>query len=112
MREPYPPPVSARVRAAQTAGVRFIARVSPGSRRPGVGGRYGDGEPPVLVVRVGAPAADGKANQAVIRELAEALRVPVAAVRIVRGQSSRTKVVQVDDGDEALLDALLKTHGA
>lgn len=104
---PAPP-----VGTAQTAWVRFVVRVSPGSRRPGVGGRYGEGEPLVLVVRVGAPAADGKANQAVVRVLAEALHVPVASVRIIRGQSSRTKVVEVDDGDEALLEGLRKTRDA
>jgi uncharacterized protein (TIGR00251 family) len=45
-------------------------RVRPNSSRNKVGGAVGD--PPRLVVAVQAPAVDGKANQAVIKQLADA----------------------------------------
>jgi uncharacterized protein (TIGR00251 family) len=71
-----------------------------------VAGRYGDAEPPVLVVRVRAPAADGKANDAVIRVLADAFGVTARDVRLVTGHTSRSKTVEVD-GDERELAACL-----
>ena len=43
-------------------------RVRPNSSRNKVGGSVG--EPPRLVVAVQAPAVDGKANEAVVKELA------------------------------------------
>ena len=45
-------------------------RVRPNSSRNKVGGTVG--EPPRLVVAVQAPAVDGKANEAVVKELAKA----------------------------------------
>jgi hypothetical protein len=36
------------------APLRVTVRVQPGASRAKVGGRYGDGEPPVLVVKVAA----------------------------------------------------------
>lgn len=90
-----------------TDRVRVIVRVSSRSRRPGVGGRYGTGEPPVLLVRVAAPAADGRANEAVVRALADALHVPVGAVRIVHGAASRTKIIEIEDADGAVVARLL-----
>ena len=89
-------------------------RVYPAARRPGVGGRYGTTEPPVLVVRVTAPAVDGKANEAVLGSVAAAFDVPRRNVRMVSGWRNRTKVVEIDDADQRLLAALLtdvRSHG-
>jgi uncharacterized protein (TIGR00251 family) len=66
-------------------------RVSPGSRRAGIAGRHGDG----WKVRVTAPAEGGRANDAVVRLLADALGVPRAGVKLVSGHGSRDKVVEL-----------------
>ena len=47
-------------------------------------------------VAVRAPAQEGAANRAVIEALAEFLAVPKYTLRIVRGQSSRKKLVEID----------------
>jgi uncharacterized protein YggU (UPF0235/DUF167 family) len=49
----------------------------------------------VLTVRVTAPATDGKANAAVVAALAAALDVPVRAVRVVAGGTSRIKHIEI-----------------
>ena len=46
-------------------------------------------------VWVKAPAQEGRANQAVIEVLAEALRVPKSRLGIIRGESSKTKVIRL-----------------
>lgn len=53
-------------------------------------------------VRVTAPPADGAANQAVIRVLANALDVAPTRLRILSGATARRKVVEVGDltGDQ------------
>lgn len=50
-----------------------------------------------LKVRIAAPAVDGRANDALERYLAEALGVPRRAVRVVKGERSRDKVIAVED---------------
>ncbi len=47
-------------------------------------------------ISVRAPAQEGAANRAVIEALAEFLAVPKSTIRIVRGQSSRKKLVEID----------------
>ncbi len=88
--------------------MRIVVRVSPGAPATKVGGRYGDSEPPVLIVRVAARAVDGKANAATERALADALGVPQSLVRIVTGQRARTKLVEVDSPDPDVVAALLR----
>jgi uncharacterized protein len=58
-----------------------------------VGGRYDE----ALVVRVRERAVDGKATEAALRALAEALGVRPGDVRLVRGARSRTKIVEIED---------------
>ena len=62
-------------------------RVRPNSSRNKVGGSVGD--PPRLIVAVQAPAVDGKANQAVIKELATALKLKARDFTIVFGELGR-----------------------
>ena len=76
--------------------VRLAAHVRPGAARPGVGGSHGG----AVVVRVAARAEGGRANTAVVAEVARALHVPRSAVRIASGATSRRKVVEVVAADE------------
>ena len=69
-------------------------RVRPNTSRNKVGGCVGD--PPRLVVAVQAPAVDGKANQAVIKELAEAFDLRARDFTIVFGELGRDKRIIVD----------------
>lgn len=87
--------------------MRLRLRVHPGADRDAVGGRYGDEEPPVLVVRVRARAVDGRANDAVLAVLAEAFGVGRRDVRLLTGASARTKLVEIEHADEATLALLL-----
>ncbi len=77
--------------------------VTPSASRDAVVGWQGD----VLRVHVRAPAQRGKANDAVLRLLAAALGVERRRLRIVRGETSRQKVVSVDGLDEAEIRARL-----
>ena len=80
--------------------MRLRLRVSPKSRADGIAGMRADG---ALHVRVRAAPEDGKANDAVLEILREALGLPRSAARIVGGASSREKWVELDGIDEAEL---------
>ncbi len=82
-------------------------RVHPAARRDEVGGRYGTDEPPVLIVRVTAPATDGRANAGLVSVVDEAFGVRRSAVSVVAGAKGRTKVLEVAGGDREVLDHLL-----
>jgi uncharacterized protein len=87
------------------APTRVRLRVAPGARRPGVAGRHGE----AWKVRVAEPPEGGRANDAVVRLLAETLNLPARDVRVVSGHGSRDKVVALEGisaaGAERLLDA-------
>jgi uncharacterized protein (TIGR00251 family) len=66
-------------------------RVQPGARRTAVVGRHGD----ALKVAVQAPPDQGKANEAVLRLVADVLGVARADVELVGGGANRAKRVAV-----------------
>jgi uncharacterized protein (TIGR00251 family) len=61
----------------------------------------------VLLVRVAAPASEGRANRALCRLLAERLAVAPSRLVILRGQRSREKLVEVDGIDQPTVDRAL-----
>ena len=71
-------------------------RVQPRSRRNEIAGERAG----ALLVRVTAPPVDGKANEAARRLLAKRLGVPVGRVAVIRGESSRDKLIEVDGIDD------------
>ena len=48
-----------------------------------------------VLIRISAPPVDGKANAALITFVAKTVGVPKGAVTIVRGETSRNKVIRV-----------------
>jgi uncharacterized protein len=70
---------------------RVRLRVAPGATRAGVVGRHGD----AWKVRVTAPAEGGRANEAVVRLLAETFELPRTAVTLVSGHAARDKIVEL-----------------
>ena len=83
--------------------MRVTIRVHPGSRQPGVGGNH-DG---ALVVRVRERALDGRATEAALIAVAEALSVPRRTITLLTGATTRTKTLDIPTADLATLDRLL-----
>ena len=89
------------------ASTRLKLRVSPGARRAGIVGRYGD----AWKVRVAEPPEDGRANEAVLRLLAKTLDVPRASVSLVSGHAARDKIVELDGLEQSQTERLLADAG-
>jgi len=70
--------------------MKIQVKVKPNSKTDEVS-REGDS----FIVKVKEPPKEGKANQAVIKLLAEHFGVPRSQVRILSGFKSRNKVIEV-----------------
>lgn len=66
-------------------------RVVPNAKQTEVAGREGD----TWKIRLSAPPVEGRANEALVRFLSEALDIAPSFIRIVRGFSSKTKTVEI-----------------
>jgi uncharacterized protein (TIGR00251 family) len=78
--------------------VVIAVRVTPRGGRDEIEGVDDAGE---LRLRVSAPPADGAANKAAARLLAEALGVPRSTVSVTAGAASRHKRLRVEGVDAA-----------
>ena len=65
--------------------------IQPGAKKTETAGLHGD----ALKIRLAAPPVEGKANEALIKFIAEALKLPKSAVNLKSGQTSRRKVLEV-----------------
>jgi hypothetical protein len=70
--------------------MKIQVKVKPNSRSEEVSHEGDD-----FVVKVREPPREGKANQAVIRLLAQHFGVPKSQVRILSGSKSKNKVIEV-----------------
>lgn len=70
----------------------ITVKVQPRSSRPGVE-KVGDQE---YKVRVSAPPEAGRANAEVMELLSRYFSIPRSQVRIIRGETSRKKLIAVD----------------
>ncbi|HUV53365.1 MAG TPA: DUF167 domain-containing protein [Dehalococcoidia bacterium] len=78
--------------------------LQPGAKRDEIIGFRGD----VLRAKVTAVAEKGRANQALLELVADAFGVPKSAIAIVRGQTSRNKVVSIQGLTREDLKAILE----
>jgi uncharacterized protein len=89
----------------EALSTRLRLRVSPGARSAGVVGRHGE----AWKVRVAAPPEGGRANEAVLRLLAESLSLPRDAVTLVSGHGARDKIVQLVGLDQRQIERRLSS---
>ncbi len=82
--------------------VVFLVRVQPRSNKNEIVGVM-DG---ALKVRLQAPAVENRANQELCEFLAELLKRPNSAVRILSGERSRNKRVEIQGVTAAQVEAL------
>ena len=78
--------------------------VQPGAGKTAIVGRHGD----AVKVRVAAPPEGGRANDAVVALIAATFDVKLAQVRLLSGESSRAKRVQIDGVEESEVERLLE----
>ncbi|TGL61610.1 DUF167 domain-containing protein [Leptospira sarikeiensis] len=73
--------------------LKIEVRVKPNSKKPSLT----KGEDGIWVVAVKEPATEGKANDAICRAIAEELDIAPSKVRIVKGEKSKRKLLEVYD---------------
>jgi uncharacterized protein len=87
-------------------GVTLAVKVQPRASITGIVDSTGD----ELRVRISAPPVDAAANEALVRFIAEVLGCPRGKVELVRGNTSRHKILKVYGvSAEAVLSALSRS---
>jgi uncharacterized protein (TIGR00251 family) len=87
---------------------RLTLKIRAGASKTKFKGMHGD----AWKLHVAAPPVDGKANEAIIRFIAQTAGVARAGVKILSGLTGTTKIVEVDGIDSAALQrAILESHG-
>ncbi len=76
---------------AEGAAIILTLHVQPGAKHSVVSGLHGD----ALKIRLAAPPIEGRANEALLRFIAELFGVPVRNVELLRGAQSRHKMVKI-----------------
>lgn len=71
--------------------MKIQVKVTPNSKTEEVK-QEGD----ILLVRVKEPPKEGRANVAVVKAVAKHYGVPASSVTVVRGHTSRKKVLEID----------------
>lgn len=72
--------------------ITLVLHVQPGAKRTGIIGLHGD----ALKVRLAAPPVDGRANEMLLRFIADSFGVPLRNVELKQGALSRDKVVRIN----------------
>ena len=89
-------------RVAGDGRITLTLHIQPGAKKTEFAGLHGD----ALKIRLAAPPVDGKANEALIKFMAERLNLAKSAVTLKSGQTSRRKVLEVAGADAALIATL------
>lgn len=78
-------------------GVTIEVKVEPRSSQKGIAGVMDNN---VLKVKLTSPPVEGAANEQLIELIAEELKVKRAQVTVIRGRSSKRKVVEISGVEE------------
>ena len=78
-------------------------KVAPRAKQNKIAGWKQD----VLRVHVSAPPVDGKANKALIKLLADEWGISKSDIKIVKGETSREKILEIPDNVPTLQNRLI-----
>jgi uncharacterized protein (TIGR00251 family) len=85
--------------------VVLVVRVQPRASKDEIAGEMGG----ALKVRLRAPAVEGRANEALVEFLAQLLKRPQSAVRILSGERNRSKRIEISGvTQQQILDLLIQ----
>ena len=87
--------------------VIFAVRIQPRASKDEIAGEIAG----ALKIRLQAPALEGRANEALIEFLADLLKTPKGAVRILSGERSRIKRLEIRGVTKQQIERLI-THDA
>lgn len=94
--KPFPAlPEFSFLRREKNGNVLVDIHVVPNAARTQMMGQHGEAGQQALRLRLHAPPVDGKANQVLMKWLADCLGVPQQAVTLVRGETSRHKQLRI-----------------
>ena len=88
---------------AADGGARLSVQVTPNARKSEITGV----QEGMLRIKLQAQPIEGKANEALVRYLAERLQVPRKAVNLTHGAASRQKTLAIDGLAPEAIKALL-----
>ena len=83
--------------------VIFAVRVQPRASKDEIAGEMAG----AVKIRLQAPALEGRANDALIEFLAQLLKTPKGAVRILSGERSRIKRLEIRGVTKTQIDQLI-----
>ena len=83
---------------------RLTVRVQPRAARSEIVGVHGD----ALKVRLTAPPVDGAANEELVKLLARTFAVARRSIRILAGERSRSKIVEIEGVTDGAIRAVVE----
>jgi hypothetical protein len=94
------------------SGLRLAVRLTPRASRSAIMGLV---EAPegrsALSIRLAAPPVEGAANKALRRLIADQFGLPVSKVKIVSGENSRLKILDLSGEGDALAERIVELLG-
>ena len=81
------------LRSTEDGDILLSVRVTPNASKNAIL----DSKQDTLGVKLTTPPVEGRANKALLKFLAKKLRVPASSMTIIRGRSSRTKLIRISD---------------
>jgi len=83
--------------------MRISIRITPNASKDEISGREEDGR---LKIKIQSPPVDGAANRRLIEFLAKSVGVSKSKVRIIRGDKSRNKIIEIDGNEKEIIKFL------
>ena len=88
-------------------GSALAVRVTPRASKNEIVEVLSDG---TIKIHLTAPPIEGKANEALIKFLAEVLEVPPARIEVVAGAGGRDKLISIMEMDTATVHRKIEEH--
>lgn len=87
-------------------GVRFDVLVKPKASRNAIIGVHNG----ALKIAITAAPEKGKANKAIVKLLSRLLKIPKNSIKIVSGETSSRKIIEIEGVSSGLIKKLVKEN--